>query len=1779
MASTILFVDSNVTDYNTLLTGLGNEVEVCVLNKQEDGVLQIASVLKSRANLDSVHILSHGSSGLLSLGSSVLNTANLARYSDALKTIGSSLSANGDILLYGCDVAQGQQGRDFISRLSAITDADVAASSDLTGNAALGGDWQLETTIGNIEEESLQAPSYSNTLPSNQSSTLSFSANQLSIWGAAGWTAEHLYGINTEPKAYSPYSLGAGVTLEGELTKAEFGLKASVGVSAGSFDLTYPVQYSINTPNNTQPGNNVLIDTAFDTVASPSLTVRGPTLDVSLKAVAKMEGKVALTNGTNSLENAVALGGEATLFNIAQLSSLSGEKPDGLVKMEWNIANALNLNTTKNFGYNVGLEKDLEVTATPDNPMLKLSADVDDFLGISLPAFTAIDGKVPFLGSDIEWGVGSVDLIAQMSPYLKATLKVDNVLTTLTASTGEQHSGNLGDDFYFNVPSTYADSSMQFSANYQLVGDVEFEYGLEFKLGIEAKFLFAEYEGVDLGAWKTGAFDVALAKDTYAVNFPWALGSTSVALDAATFTKSGSFSVNTNPDIATDYITPTTPNPVTPKLSVEILDATQSYEGAYSGNTWTIAEGDVNKIVTIRITRSDNLSNVVNADYSFTFGEDVDANDFVNGLPVNGSLIFQSGEDYKDIQLQVKGDTNAEINETLSLSLSSNSSIVSDETTQLVINSDDGLKIYADGLTFGSAGKDIIYGNSLSANNDILAGSNNDTIYINWDDTTTHDDHSTVDGGTGYDILNLNISGGYKIDFSIQSTNGNWLDFKSDSATITELLAAFANVPIQYRYTLPIYQQDSSRSLTWRGIEAINIKGSHYDDILIYQGGTEYTGSYGIDTFFGDFSSWTEAVIWINKGDDVITKLGAVHQIAVSGMERLLLLTGTGDDLIDNRAVNIGKADEINAGAGNDSIYGGVGNDILNGGDGDDTIDAGADDDFVNAGAGNDTILAGGMNSGTDDLNGGTGNDTYVISHGFKHSNISDDGGDNDRIVFTGYSQTSIWFIKDSDDNLLILNHDTDEYLTLIKGLSDNPAYRIESFIFDNGTLTLEQIRNSIPSYPFTNPVTRNSSSETGFSSFGTNANDNYIIFNTADIIVENSNQGLLDSAISYVNYTLPDNVEKIDLWGTEPINGTGNAKNNSLYAHNLAPNILSGLAGDDTYYIYGEDSYKDTIIENINEGIDTVQADISYTLPNNVEWLLLMGSGSINGTGNELSNHIMGNFSPNILSGGAGDDLYFIGNGDTIVEKSNEGRDSVNSNITYILPDNVEDILLTGSGSINGTGNELNNFLSGNVASNSLYGRGGNDQYQFSLGFGNDIVSEEGFGGNDYVHFWSLKQSDIVFNKAKNGNDLLANIISTNETLTIINSLSSDVGYFVEKFIFSDGSVTLDQIKTKLGLYEPAPQPSSPIDPVSTTPVFVASVSVPTVSTPVVDLMPATATPITPPVIVAPTPSVDSTPATPTATTPVTVAPTPSFESAPATDPTPVAATPTVTTPAILIPDAFMPKNFTGTAGNDPFISRSTNETFDGGAGFDTLTYKGKLSNFSFSKTTTGITLKDNTGANGTDTLKNIEKIQFDDVSINLTVKEKAATILPAELKAIEELYIGFFNRIPDADGLSHWIDQYKAGETVKQIADRFYEIGVQHGNTTGYSNAMTNDDFIKIIYANVLSRTGDKAPNATEIGHWSQQLENNTASRGSIVTAILESVHTEYANDPQWGWVGKLLDNKVAVAHKVAVEWGLTYPTDDLSITQGMKIAGAVTDTDITAAINLVGVNAVFA
>ncbi|MBD1940078.1 DUF4347 domain-containing protein, partial [Microcoleus sp. FACHB-68] len=147
----IIFIDSSVENYQSLIQGADANAEIVVLDANRSGIAQISETLLQQQDVEAVHIVSHGSAGSLRLGCDILNRESLESFSSQIEQWRKALTEDADILLYGCDVAAGEVGETFIQRLSQITGTDVAASTDKTGNAARGGDWELEKTTGAIE--------------------------------------------------------------------------------------------------------------------------------------------------------------------------------------------------------------------------------------------------------------------------------------------------------------------------------------------------------------------------------------------------------------------------------------------------------------------------------------------------------------------------------------------------------------------------------------------------------------------------------------------------------------------------------------------------------------------------------------------------------------------------------------------------------------------------------------------------------------------------------------------------------------------------------------------------------------------------------------------------------------------------------------------------------------------------------------------------------------------------------------------------------------------------------------------------------------------------------------------------------------------------------------------------------------------------------------------------------------------------------------------------------------------------------------------------------------------------------------------------------------------------------------------------------------------------------------------------------------------------------------------------------------------------------------------
>lgn len=153
-ARSIVFVDSRVQDAATLLQGLDPGTEVVFLQAGQDGLAQMAAALGDRGDVGAVQVIAHGSAGQLWLGSRFLDNTTLQQpeVQALLAALGRGLTADGDLLIYACNTAEGSAGAQFVSTLAALTGADVAASDDRTG---AGGDWELEISTGDISDSAV----------------------------------------------------------------------------------------------------------------------------------------------------------------------------------------------------------------------------------------------------------------------------------------------------------------------------------------------------------------------------------------------------------------------------------------------------------------------------------------------------------------------------------------------------------------------------------------------------------------------------------------------------------------------------------------------------------------------------------------------------------------------------------------------------------------------------------------------------------------------------------------------------------------------------------------------------------------------------------------------------------------------------------------------------------------------------------------------------------------------------------------------------------------------------------------------------------------------------------------------------------------------------------------------------------------------------------------------------------------------------------------------------------------------------------------------------------------------------------------------------------------------------------------------------------------------------------------------------------------------------------------------------------------------------------------
>lgn len=258
------------------------------------------------------------------------------------------------------------------------------------------------------------------------------------------------------------------------------------------------------------------------------------------------------------------------------------------------------------------------------------------------------------------------------------------------------------------------------------------------------------------------------------------------------------------------------------------------------------------------------------------------------------------------------------------------------------------------------------------------------------------------------------------------------------------------------------------------------------------------------------------------------------------------------------------------------------------------------------------------------------------------------------------------------------------------------------------------------------------------------------------------------------------------------------------------------------------------------------------------------------------------------------------------------------------------------------------------------------------------------------------------------------------------------------------------------------------------------------------------------------------------------------------------------------------------GQGGNDGFYPAGGNDLVNGGDGLDEVVFTGPRRGYAVSHTQDGYLVRSLTDPNERVTLVNVERLKFADLSINLEVGEAADRLAPSLIDSLVELYIGYVGRVPDADGMAYWIGRLIEGASLAQVGEGFYAAAIHHSALTGYSAGMSDAAFVDRVYRHVLGRND---PDAEGLAFWTAQLADGTATRGTLVSRMLESAHT-FKGHTTYGYVADLLDNKIEVGRAFAIQMGLVHNRADDAITEGMRMAQAVTPTDVDTAIGLIGV-----
>ena len=389
-------------------------------------------------------------------------------------------------------------------------------------------------------------------------------------------------------------------------------------------------------------------------------------------------------------------------------------------------------------------------------------------------------------------------------------------------------------------------------------------------------------------------------------------------------------------------------------------------------------------------------------------------------------------------------------------------------------------------------------------------------------------------------------------------------------------------------------------------------------------------GDGAVDTVAVNGAASNE-IITVFSSAGIIGVNGCSAPIAVFNAEsgdQLVVNGGAGNDTIDASSLPLGTITlTLDGGAGDDMLFGAQGSETLLGGIGND-------------------VLNGGI--GADIMKGGAGDDTYVVDNAGDVA--MENAGEGNDTVFS----TANFALSANVENLVL------------QGGAD-----LQGFGNDLANAILGNVGNNL--------IDGGAGADAMNGGAG---NDTYFVDNAGDKVIESTGQGN-DTVLSSVSFMLSANVETLVLQGGADLQGFGNGLANALFG-NTGNNLLDGGAGADAMSggagndIYFVDNAGDAVIESAGEGNDTVFSSVNFALSANVETLVLQGGADLQGFGNGSGQRALrqyrqqpldGGAGADAMSGGAGNDTYFVDNaGDAVIENPGEGNDAVFASVNYGL-------------------------------------------------------------------------------------------------------------------------------------------------------------------------------------------------------------------------------------------------------------------------------------------------------------------------------------------------------------------------------------------------------------------------------------------------------------------------------------------------------------------------------